>query len=270
MTTRPTLGAMPTAARPAGRTPMSDADFAAGLARLEAMEAAAQPATPPPRPRKAAGRPPAVRRHRHQAQRFVNEREHSTPLDRNLCAKLLALAEHLERSTKQKGHKNGALGRSGVDIFRALICKFANAATGICCPSYLAIQRITGYCEQAIADALHRLEQTKLLTITRRLVVQRLSRISPITGLPETIMQTMQGTNLYAFHLPASGRIPLPAWPTRTARRRPQPDSATHRENNITHTKGAKTIGQQLVQELLRLPQQDSFQALIPFADPVR
>ena len=168
---------------------------------------------------------------------FVRESDHCRPIDRNDRARLLFIAEHLERRSKGKGKKNGALGYIGLRVLRALLLTYANLKTGLCCPSYTALMHATGLCRQAIADALHRLEATNLITITRRLLRERITRVSPITGLVETITQTVQGSNLYAFNVPApDALIPLP-W--RTSRRRPkfahaQAESTTATENNQT------------------------------------
>ena len=194
---------------------------------MQPIAAVADEVMPNPEP----GQP---RRRVRQSLRFVREADHCRPIDRNDRARILFIAENMERRTKSKGRKNGALGYIGLRVLRALILTFANAKTGLCCPSYTALMCATGLCRQAIADALHRLESTKLLAITRRLVRERITRVSPITGLVETITQTVQGSNLYAFNVPAPGAlIPLP-W--RTSRRRPkfasvQAESAIPTEN---------------------------------------
>ena len=128
----------------------------------------------------------------------------------------MQLAESLERRTKPSGKRNGSLGYTGIRVLKALMALFANAKSGLCCPSYTALQAATGLSRQAIADALHRLETTKLLTITRRLVRARIVRRSPITGAVESFIAVVQGSNLYAFNVPAPGAlIPLPWRPTR-------------------------------------------------------
>jgi hypothetical protein len=165
---------------------------------------------------------------------FVRESDHCRPLDRNDRARILFVAQNLERRSKEKGKKNGALGYTGLLVLRALILAFANVKTGLCCPSFTAIMLSTGLCRQAVSDALHRLEATKLVSITRRLVRERITRTSPITGLLETFVQAVQGTNLYSFNVPGENAvIPLP-W--RTTRRRAkfagvQPESANTTEN---------------------------------------
>lgn len=102
---------------------------------------------------------------------FVRDlREHSRPIDRNQAARILYLAERLEVATKAKGCRNGCLGATGLAVLRALLLRFQNRATGICCPSYAALQRATGLCRQAVADALDRLAGAGIVQWTRRIV----------------------------------------------------------------------------------------------------
>lgn len=102
---------------------------------------------------------------------FVRDlREHSIPLDRNQAARILFLAERLEVATKAKGRRNGCLGAIGLAVLRVLVLRFQNRSTGICCPSYGAIQRATGLCRQAVTDALDRLASAGIVQWTRRLV----------------------------------------------------------------------------------------------------
>ena len=176
------------------------------------------------------------RRGRRQRSRlgFVRETDHCRPLNRNDRARLLFIAEALELRSKTKGKKNGALGYIGLRVLRTLLLTYANLKTGLCCPSFSTLMQACKLCRQSIADALHRLEATDMLTITRRLVRERITRRSPVTGLMETFTQTVQGSNLYAFNVPApNALIPLP-W--RTSRRRPKisnttPESTTPTEN---------------------------------------
>jgi len=138
-------------------------------------------------------------RYRHGAIFVRDPASISTPLDRNQRAKILYLAEQLERRTKAPGRRNGALGYTGILILKTLLLRFANGRTGLCCPSYTALQCATGLCRQAIADALSRLEASGLVKITRRIVRERITRISPITGLVEQYVGTIQTSSLYAF-----------------------------------------------------------------------
>lgn len=102
---------------------------------------------------------------------FVRDlREHSRPFDRNQAARILYLAEALEIRTKGKGCRNGALGYTGLAVLRVLLLRFHNRATGLCCPSYAAIQKATGLCRQSVAEALDRLARAGVVEWTRRII----------------------------------------------------------------------------------------------------
>jgi hypothetical protein len=92
------------------------------------------------------------------------------PIDRNQRVRITVAAEALERRTKGKGCKSGVLKQSGLRVLRCLLFDFAAIPTGRCCPSYDAIRERTGFCPATIAGALHRLEASGLLRITRRLI----------------------------------------------------------------------------------------------------
>lgn len=114
--------------------------------------------------------------------------KYCTQLDRNQKAKILHLAESLERVTKRKGRRNGVLGSIGLQVLRVLLLRW-HGPSGLCCPSYTTIQRETGLCRQSIAAALRRLRATGLLHSTARLVRTRQS--------------FRQSSNLYSFsHFP--------------------------------------------------------------------
>jgi hypothetical protein len=130
----------------------------------------------------------------------------STLLDRNQRARILFLAERLERSTKRKGRRNGLLGQVGLQVLRALVLSFQNSRTGLCCPSYDRLQEMTGLCRQSIRNALSRLEATGLVMITRRIVRQ----VVDICGTPR--LTAVQGSNLYGFAEPGpwAAFLPMP------------------------------------------------------------
>jgi len=72
--------------------------------------------------------------------------------------------------------------------------RFHNRKSGLCFPSYDAIQEVTGLCRQSIAVALRRLESAGVLKITRRMI-----RVASAVG--GAICQ--QCSSLYAFAEPA-------------------------------------------------------------------
>ena len=153
---------------------------------------------------------------RHGAAFVRDPRECSTPLDRNQRARLLFLAEQMERATKATGKRNGCLGYVGLTVLRCLLLRFQNAKTGLCCPSYATLQRMTGLCRQSISNALQRLVAIGVLGIVRRLV-----RVQ-VAG----VVRCQQDSNLYRFTLPAGRMIPVPAMGPRA---KPKPAPFAHR-----------------------------------------
>src|SRR5687767_12778286 len=115
--------------------------------------------------------------YRHGAQFVMDWRPHCRVLDRNERARILVLAEALERRTKLAGRRNGLLGYVGLAVLRCLMFAFLNAKNGLCCPSYEAIMGKTGLCKSSVATGLARLERTGIVKIVRRLVRQRVERI---------------------------------------------------------------------------------------------
>lgn len=147
---------------------------------------------------------------RHGAAFVLDARGCSTPLDRNQRARLLFLAEQIERASKGRGKRNGVLGYVGLAVLRCLLLRFHNSRTGLCCPSYDTMQRATGLCRQSITNGLQRLVAVGILG-----VVRRLARVA-IDG----IVRCQQGTNLYRFTMPAGRFIPMPM---PSARKAPRP-----------------------------------------------
>src|SRR4051794_31118538 len=125
-------------------------------------------------------------RYRHGARFIADWRQHSRVLDRNERARIVFLAEALERRTKLPGRRNGLLGYVGLSVLRCLAFGFLSMRTGLCCPGYGAMMAKTGLCKQSVATGLARLERTGILRIVRRLVRERVERTSPTTGLPES------------------------------------------------------------------------------------
>lgn len=149
------------------------------------------PATRPPRGYRRKGDP-----------KYTRDADLKQSVDRNMIAKVLFIAEQIERKTKAKGCRNGVLGQTGIVILRALI-KVAKHYNGTCFPSYAKIQELTGLALQTIADALERLKLAGFLTIINRIVkVQRVVE-NPMTGRPMTVIATEQTSNAYLFRLPA-------------------------------------------------------------------
>jgi len=140
-----------------------------------------------------------VRNHFRRGGRFIADaRHHCRPLDRNERAKLLFMAEQLERRTKPTGARNGVLGYVGLTVLKALLLRFHRGHDGMCCPSYVVLMAATGLCKQSVANGLKRLEEAGILRITRRLIRETVAS----DGFLMQICR--QGSNLYSVHEPSS------------------------------------------------------------------
>ena len=142
--------------------------------------------------------------YRHTAVFCADWRPHSRIIDRNERAKILALAEALERRSKAPGRRNGVLGYVGLAVLRTLLLTFLSPKTGLCCPSYVTLQQRTGLCRQSIANGLARLERTGIIRVMRRLVRAQITRTNGITGQIEAIVTTTQATSLYSMFRPGA------------------------------------------------------------------
>jgi hypothetical protein len=109
------------------------------------------------------------RNYRRNAIFVMDVAKHCTKMDRNAKAKLLHACEVMERATKRKGRRNGLIGVCGLIVLRTLLLRY-HGPSGLCCPSYSALQRSTGLCRQSIAQALRRLRAVGVLRVTARLV----------------------------------------------------------------------------------------------------
>ena len=139
-----------------------------------------------------------------QGATFVADwRPFARPLDRNARAKIIMLAEALERRTESAGRRNGIVSIPGLIVLRCLLFRYLGKS-GLLCPSYATLQAAAGLRRQSIANALARLEASGILKITRRLCRQRVARVSPITGLDEVIVATTQASSLYSVHEPGA------------------------------------------------------------------
>lgn len=214
-----------------GNTPQERAFFARKRAEYEAKQgiAPSEPAAPVQWFKQAGStiKPPAPTRERkarvkrgyrhHRRNEWFIPGQHQTKLDRNQVAKILFLAESLERKTKDKGRFNGLVGKAGLEILRALLKQFYNYRNGgQCDPSYDAIQRATGFCRQTIADAIQRLEACRIITVVRRLVRVMTKTRCPVTGQVIECPATQQTSNAYMFNVAAEPKPTQPpgwSWP---------------------------------------------------------
>jgi len=145
--------------------------------------------------------PTERRQYRRHSQFILNEHLYANKLDRNDKAKIIVAAEGLERATKREGRRNGSLGYVAIRILRALLFRYS-AKGRITSPSYDELQRRTGFSRTSIRAGLKRLQASGLLHIVRRIVRKRIDRVSPLTGLPESFIGTVQAANVYLLKLP--------------------------------------------------------------------
>lgn len=129
-------------------------------------------------------------------------------LDRNLKVRILVFLETMERNTKLRGKRCGALGLATLEVARALLLHFSRPGK-VLAPSYAEISRRTRFSRGTIAKALEALERVGVLSRQRRIERAYVDRVSPITGDPERILTTVQATSLLRLQLPASRFVPL-------------------------------------------------------------
>src|SRR4051812_14857646 len=123
-------------------------------------------------------------------------------LDRNLVAKILFLAEALDRRTRAKGMHGGLLKPKGLDVLRALLRRFYSHRDGTCFPSYDAIAEAAGCCRATVAAKLRVLEQLGIVeTIRRKIIASFTSRVHRVRF--DVAVQT---SNSYRFNLPIADR----------------------------------------------------------------
>jgi hypothetical protein len=123
-------------------------------------------------------------------------------LDRNLVAKILFLAEALDRHTRGPRQHGGVLKAKGLDVLRALLRRFYSHRNGTCFPSYDAIAEAAGCCRATVAAKLRILEQLGIIeTIRRKVVASFTSRVHRVRF--DVAVQT---SNSYRFNLPIADR----------------------------------------------------------------
>ena len=123
-------------------------------------------------------------------------------LDRNLVAKILFLAEALDRRTRGPRQHGGLLKAKGLDVLRALLRRFYSHRDGTCFPSYDAIAEAAGCCRATVAAKLRILEQLGIVeTIRRKVIASFTSRAHRVRF--DVAVQT---SNSYRFNLPITDR----------------------------------------------------------------
>jgi hypothetical protein len=131
--------------------------------------------------------------------------QHITP---NQAKELYRKAEDFERQTRRPGRQDGALGRNGLAVLRALIFGFLNYTTGQLDPGYDSIARKACISVRSVARGLASLKAAGVLNWVRRCY--------PVRDHDTGRIVLEQDTNAYAV-LPASqwrGFIETPEAPT--------------------------------------------------------
>ena len=155
------------------------------------------------------GRRPSGARLYHRGSRFGEPERRK--LDRNLVARILYLAEALERRTRGKGQHGGLLKAKGLDVLRALLRGFYSYRTGECFPSWDAIAEAAGCCRETVRRKLRVLEQLGIIeTVRRKVVTSFTSRVERLR-----VDFAVQTSNSYVFNFavadrPAHGDLALP------------------------------------------------------------
>jgi len=140
------------------------------------------------------GRRPSGARLYHRGSRFGPPERRK--LDRNLIARILFLAEALDRRTRFKGQHGGVLKGKGLDVLRALLRGFYSYATGECFPSHEAIARAAGCCVETVRRKVRALEQLGIIeTIRRKVVASFVNRERRIR-----FDYAVQASNAYVFN----------------------------------------------------------------------
>jgi hypothetical protein len=114
------------------------------------------------------------------------------PINRNDRARLLFLA-------KAARHR-GELTRAAVDIFEALLYRFANMKDGRCIPSYKTLAEAAGCVERTVGRCLSDLERLGLVTWKHRLRRVR-ETVAGLPGIGATDWRVMRWSNAYSFPL---------------------------------------------------------------------
>jgi hypothetical protein len=133
---------------------------------------------------------PALAAARTREKRFTDGRQR--PIDRNDRARLLFLAKAARR--------RGELTRAAVEIFEALLYRFANLRDGRCFPSYARLADAAGCAARTVGRCLPGLERLGLIAWIHRL--RRLRE--PVAGLPgvgATDWRVVRTSNAYRFPL---------------------------------------------------------------------
>jgi hypothetical protein len=118
-------------------------------------------------------------------------------LDRNARARLIYLAEALDRRTHQPGRHGGVLRRTGLAVLKALVFGFLGPG-GRCDPSLESLARLAGCARSTVIEALKRLEAAGL--------VRRVARWRAVAASGGLVV--VQLSNAYLFPMADTAQKP--------------------------------------------------------------
>lgn len=137
------------------------------------------------------GRGPDFKRYRRGSQ-LADAPQVNT--DRNFLARLMTMADIIERKSwrnREKGRHGGRLGRSALTVLRVLLF-VVKKHKGRLCPSYDHLARLARMSRRAVINAVHRLKLMGFITIYRRC-----KRVRTELGV-----RVVQDNNAYEYHMP--------------------------------------------------------------------
>jgi hypothetical protein len=89
-------------------------------------------------------------------------------ISRRHRVRLVETLEWISDRLRQKGEHGGPATHATIRVFRALLFRFANTATGVCLPGYKALAQAARTCERTAERAVKRLEALGVLWIHPR------------------------------------------------------------------------------------------------------
>jgi len=95
-----------------------------------------------------------------------------TPQPKKHVLKYWRQLQEWNAQTREPGCHGGGIGLTAMTVLECLIFKFHNWKSGRLDPSYDALQKATGLCRQAVADALAKLKALGVINWLRRCVAE--------------------------------------------------------------------------------------------------
>ena len=89
-------------------------------------------------------------------------------ISRRHRVRLVETLEWISDRLRQKGEHGGPATHATIRVFRALLFRFANTATGVCLPGYKALAQAARTCERTAERAVKRLEALGVLWVHAR------------------------------------------------------------------------------------------------------